>query len=319
MKLARCPIRMRALALTVVLVLVFAGCGSDSPASSESVAPTSTVSVPDEATAPSPSPVSDPATTAPTTTPDSDPATTVPTTPPSAAWTDADAYPSGYGMGCCGANSTGSASPALTASPAPIADGTYALDVVGWSPQDPTRLQVSVRSLVPCADGVVGCSPLADGTYGPDEVGYSEESRTIVVTLDDSVVVYLAGDDIDAPVDQGQRSILRSTNGNGLAELMTAIAEAYETEIATPLRAGTAVDDIVADLQANPRSGFTSAAEQMTGQLYFTFGDAPPVLFQAVANQGEPLERSGTSVLIPRTFAIQQGAISLELYAGFRS
>jgi len=222
-------------------------------------------------------------------------------------------------MGCCGANATGSASPALTTSPAALADGTYALEVVGWSPEEPTRLQVLVRSLVPCADGVVGCSPLDDGTYGPDEVGYSGKSRTLDVTLDDSVVVYLAGDDIDAPVDQVQRSILRSTNGNGLADLMTAIADAYEAEIATPLRGGAAADDIVADLQANPRSGFTSAAEQMTGLLYFSFGEAPPVLFQTVTDQGEPLERSGTSVLIPMTLAIQQGSTTLEFYAGFRS
>ena len=183
----------------------------------------------------------------------------------------------------------------------------------------PTRLQVSVRSLVSCADGVVGCSPLEDGTYGPDEVGYSEESRTIDVTLDDSVIAYVAGDAIDTPGTPELRSILRSTNGIGLADLMTAIADAYEAAIATPLSGGTAVEDIVADLQANPRLGFTSAAEQMTGQLYFSFGDAPPVLFQAVADQGEPLERSGTSVLIPRTFTIQNGAISVEFYAGFRS
>jgi hypothetical protein len=220
-------------------------------------------------------------------------------------------------MGCCGANSTGSASPALTASPDPLADGTYAMDVVGWSPDDPTKLQVSVRSLVLCADGVVDCSPQTDGTYGPDEVGYSDESRTIDVTLDNSVIVYLAGDEIDTTPELG--SILRSTNGVGLAGLMTAIADAYEAAIATPLREGAAVDDIVADLQANPRLGFTSAAEQMTGQLYFSVADAPPVLFQAVANQGEPLERSGTSVLIPRTVTIQNGAISLEFYAGFRS
>ena len=42
----------------------------------------------------------------------------------------------------------------------------------------------------------------------------------------------------------------------------------------------------------------------MTGQLYFTFDEAPPVLFQAVADQGAPLARSGTSALIPRTFTL---------------
>jgi hypothetical protein len=316
MKSARRRNRMRATTLTFALVLMFAACGSDSPASNESVAPTSTVAVPDETAATSTSVVADPATT----TTNLVPATTVPTTTPSSAlWTDADVYPSGYVMGCCDGNSTGTASPELTASPAPLADGTYAMDVVGWSPEDSTSLQVSVRSLVSCADGVALCFPLPDGTYEPDAVGYSEASRMVEVTLDDSVTVYVAGDDIDVPRTPERRSVLRWTNGNGFAELMTAIANAYEAAIAIPLRAGTTAADIVADLQTNPRSGFSSAAEQATGELYLSFGDAPPVLFQAVANQGEPLERSGTSVLIPRTFTIQNGAISLEFYAGFRS
>lgn len=293
--------------MTVVLVLAVAGCGDDSPASNESSDPTTGLSMPDQTTVTSQSPISPPVTTVST------------TTPPSDAWTDAAAYPSGFVMGCCGANSAGSASPALTASPAALDDGTYALGIVGWSPDEPARLHASVRGLVPCADGVIDCSPLADGGYGPDEVGYSEASRSIEVTLDDSVAVYVAGDNVDGQLTEGQQSILRSTDGAGLAGLMSAIAEAYETAIAAPLRAGIAVDDIVADLQANPRFGFTSAVEQMTGQLYFSFGSAPPVLFQAVANQGAPLERSGTSVLIPRTFSIQHGVISLEFYAGFRS
>ena len=307
MKLARRPIRIKVLAMTVVLVLAVAGCGDDSPASNESSDPTTAVSIPDQTTVTSQPPISDPVTTVST------------TTPPIEAWTDAAEYPSGFVMGCCGANSAGSPSPALTASPAALDDGTYALDVVGWSPDEPTRLQVSVRGLVPCADGVIDCSPLEDGTYGPDEVGYSEASRAIELTLDDLVVVYMAGDDVDGELTEGLQSILRSTDGVGLTGLMSAIAEAYETAIAAPLRAGIAVDDIVADLQANPRFGFTSALEQMTGQLYFSFGSAPPVLFQAVADQGAPLERSGTSVLIPRTFSIQHGVITLEFYAGFRS
>jgi hypothetical protein len=282
----------------------------DTPPTLGTLPPTATTLSSDQATMPSESV---------TTTPDTEPVDTAPTTTPSSAtWTDADSYPSNYGMGCCGANATGSPSPALTGSPAPLADGTYAMETVGWTADDPSRVQVSLRSLVPCADGVDSCSPLADGTYGPDEVGYSADARSMDVTLDDSVTVYLAGDDIDAE-SATRGSTLRTTDGTGLADLMLALANAYETEIGGPLRAGIPVNFIAADLQANPRSGFTSAAELFTGELYFSFRDAPPVLFQALAQQGEPLPRSGTSVLIPRTLTIEQGVTTLELYAGFRS
>jgi len=321
---------MRTLATVVSLTLILAACGDDQSASDVSRRPTT--AAPTTAAPVSSAPTTSAATTIPaSTTTISPPITTMPapvttatlpttsTTPPLATWTDAEAYPSGFGMGCCGGNSTGAASPALTVAPAPLADGTYAFDVVGWSPEEPTRLEVSVRALVPCADGVFGCSPLLDGTYGPDDVGFSDESRVIEVTLDGSVTVHLAGDEIDAPERQGLASVLRSTSGSRLAALMAALADAYETALATPLRDGTPVEDVVADLQANPRLGFTSAADEVTGQLYFSFGDAPPVLFQSVTVQGAPLERSGTSVLISRTITIEGGAISLELYAGFVS
>jgi hypothetical protein len=180
-------------------------------------------------------------------------------------------------------------------------------------------LRLSVRSFVACADGVDGCSPAPDGSYAADEVGLSTTAREIDLVLDDSVVVFLAGDDTSKSFEEGLTSILRSTDGVGLADLMSAIAEAYDTAIATPLGAGTPIDEIVADLQQHPAHGFTSALEQQTGQLYFTVADAPPVLFQATAEQGAPLPRSGTSALIPRTIDVADGAISLELYAGFRS
>ena len=44
---------------------------------------------------------------------------------------------------------------------------------------DPAKLGVSVRRLVPCADGVRQCNPLGDGTYGADEVGLSDDERTL--------------------------------------------------------------------------------------------------------------------------------------------
>jgi hypothetical protein len=313
--------RILAAPLSLLVVVSLAACGDDDPSTADSTVPST--EVPPPTTAPTTSPPSTPDTTLPDTTlPDTTvPETTAPgtTAPATISWTDVEEYPSGFSPGCCGANAVGPTSPELTAEPAALADGTYSFEVVGWSPDDPAELELSIRSFVPCADGVEGCSSSEDGTYGPGEVGLSAASRTIDLALDESVVVYLAGDDTSKSFEDGLSSILRSTDGTGLAALMTAIADAYDTAIATPLGEGTPVDEIVAELQARPDHGFTSAVEQQTGLLYFTFDDAPPVLFQSVADQGAPLDRSGTSALIPRTFTVEGGAVSLELYAGFRS
>jgi hypothetical protein len=304
--------RIHALPLSLLVVLALTACGGDDAGTADSTVPTT------EAPPPTTVPDTSPPSTQPETT---SPETTAPetTAPAPITWTDVDEYPSGFSPGCCGANAVGPTSPELTDEPAALADGTYSFEVVGWSPDDPTELELSIRSFVPCADGVEGCSPAEDGTYGPGEIGLSAASRTVDLVLDDSVVVYLAGDDTSKSFEEGLSSILRSTDGAGLAALMTAIADAYDTAIATPLGEGTPIDEIVADLQARPAHGFTSALEQQTGLLYFTVDDAPPVLFQSVADQGAPLDRSGTSALIPRTFTVEDGAVSLELYAGFRS
>lgn len=326
--------RLRLLAVPALLIMTAASCGSDDdPVTSGVVPPTSAGSTTETSETPPPSsaaPVSSVVTTLPPV--DSEPATTAaPTTsiaatsipetsdPEPVTWTDVDDYPSGFGQGCCGANSSGPISPELAAAPAQLTNGIYSFDVVDWSPTDPTLLRVSVRAFVPCGDGVTDCSPMDDGTYLPGDIGYSDASRQIDVDLDDSVVVYLGGTDPRVSGDEGLEGILRSTSGRGLADLMSAVADAYDTAIAAPLSAGTPVAEIVADLQANPAHGFTSAIEQMTGELYFSHDGAPPVLFQVVADQGAPIARSGTSALIPRTFTVEDGAISLEFYAGFRS
>ena len=318
---------MRRFAVFAALVLAVGACGSDDTSSTGgSVLPTSPASVPAtaESSPPSSASGSDTVPTAPlgsepATTADSPLAASTTSAPTPVTWTDVDEYPSEFGEGCCGSNSSGPTSPALTAEPAPLADGVYSLEVVGWSPTDPTLLQVSVRGFVSCADGVEGCWPADDGTYGTDEIGFSETSREFDVVLDDSVVVYLGSTDANGSGDDGLTGVLRSTTGDGLADLMAAVAEAYDTEIAAPLSAGTSIDAIVAGLQKNPAHGFTSAREQMTGELYFTYADAPSVLFQIVATDGAPLPRSGTSALIPRTFTVEDGNVTLEFYAGFRS
>ena len=79
----------------------------------------------------------------------------------------------------------------------------------------------------------------------------------------------------------------------------------------------------MADLRANPRGGFSASPDQL-GQLYFTNGDAPSVLFQTVSlldvdNFPQPLPRSGTSAVDLTALEVRDGALTLYFYAGFIS
>jgi hypothetical protein len=253
----------------------------------------------------------------------STPPTTEPATPPAAApWTP-EPFPEFGLVACCGANATGPASPDFTAEGQPLADGLYSADVTAWSADDPTRLDVSVRRLVPCADGVLECFPRGDGTYGADEVGLSDDERALDVTLDPSVTVELLGVDPAQVSLDSVGGVNRRSDGATLSGLFSALAESYDELIGVPVSGGTSPQDLVADLRANPRGGFSAAPDQM-GQLYFTDGDAPSVLFQGVAaldesNVFQPLPRSGTSAVDLTAIEVRDGAITLYFYAGFRS
>ena len=267
---------------------------------------------------------SGPAPTPPATAPTS-PATTPtsPATPPAGApWTPEP--PPEFGLvACCGANATGPTSPEFTPAGQPLADGLYWADVAAWSSDDPTRLGVSVRRLVPCADGVRQCSPAGDGTYGADEVGLSDDERALDVTLDPSVAVELAGVDPAQVSSDSVGGVNRRSDGAALVDLLSALAAGYDELIGAPIAAGTSPETVVSDLRSNPRGGFTGAPDQM-GQLYFTDGDAPSVLFQSVglldaANVPQPLPRSGTSAVDLTALEVRDGVMTLYFYAGFIS
>jgi hypothetical protein len=269
-----------------------------------------------------------PATTGPSTTGSATTATT-PTTPsmpdtvpPAAApWTTAPLPDFGL-VTCCGANASGPTSPEFTPAGQALADGVYWADVSSWSQDDPTRLGISVRRLVPCADGVRECSPYADGTYGEGEVGLSDDERPLEVPLDATTVVELLGAE---PVNasSGTDPANRRSDGTGLSELLSSLAASYDELIASPIESGAQPDEVVADLRTNPRGGFVPAPEDM-GQLYFTHGDAPAVLFQSVAARDEnnvfqPLPRSGTSPVDLTAIEVRDGVVKLYFYAGFIS
>jgi hypothetical protein len=223
---------------------------------------------------------------------------------------------------CCGANATGPVSPAFTAAGQPLADGFYWADVTSWSQDDPTRLGISVRRLVPCADGVRECTPNADGTYGEGEVGLSDDERPLEVPLDASTVVELLGAE-PVQVSSGTDPANRRSDGTALSELLSSLATSYDELIWAPIAAGSSPDSVVADLRSNPQGGFVPAPVDV-GELFFTHDDAPAVLLQSVAardadNVFQPLPRSGTSAVDLTVLEVRDGTLKLYFYAGFIS
>ncbi len=143
-------------------------------------------------------------------------------------------------------------------------------------------------------------------------------SAPLDVALDPSVAVELTG--VDPTSANG---VHRRSDGTALAELLSALAASYDELIGGPVSAGTLPETVVADLRANPRGGFTSAPDDL-GQLYFSHGDAPSILFQSVATRDDanvlhPLPRSGTGAVDLIALEVRDGALILYFYAGFIS
>jgi hypothetical protein len=259
-----------------------------------------------------------PATSGPAPTP---PATEPVGPPTAAAWTPAPLPDFGL-VACCGANATGPVSPAFAPAGQPLADGFYWADVTSWSPDDPTRLGISMRRLVPCADGVRECTPNADGTYGEGEVGLSDDERTLEVPLDASTVVELFGVE-PVQASSGTDPANRRSDGTALSELLSALAASYDELIWEPIAGGSSPEAVVADLRSQPQGGFSPAPLDV-GELFFTHDDAPAVLLQSVAardddNVLQPLPRSGTSPVDLTAIEVRDGALILYFYAGFIS
>jgi hypothetical protein len=247
-----------------------------------------------------------------------------PATPPVVTqWTPAP-FPTFGLVPCCGANATGPASPEFTPAGQPLADGLYWADVTSWSADDPAKLGVTVRRLVPCADGVRQCNPLGDGTYGADEVGLSDDERTLEIPLDASTPVELLGvDPAQISSTNSVGGVNRRGDGTALSDLFAALAVSYDELIGAPIAEGTSSEAVVNDLRTDPRGGFSAAPDEL-GQLLFTHADAPSILFQTVsrldaANVPQPLPRSGTSAVDLTALEVRDGVMTLYFYAGFIS
>ena len=254
--------------------------------------------------------------------PPATPADPVPPAGAPAAWADAD-LPGFVFLACCGASRTDPPSPELTADPAPLADGRYPVDVVSWSPEDPTRLVLSVGRFVPCAVGIPDCGGADGQTFEPGETGVPADGRrTVELTLDDSVDVGLVGIDLTKPSADRMSGRMVAGDGTALADLWSALAAAYDTEIAPAIAAGATGEEIAADLGSAPRAGFSSAREDGLGTLYFSAeGGAPALLLQGITGIGGvgPVERSGTAATYVPGIEVTDGRVTVFVYAGWLS
>jgi hypothetical protein len=103
-------------------------------------------------------------------------------------------------------------------------------------------------------------------------------------------------------------------NGADLADLLTALDADFAAAITAPVTAGASVEQVIADLAATPAHGFGPPPQEGVGALSYTYGSAPPLLFQGV----DPAAR-GSDVIGRISLEIRDGRPTLYLYAGFYS
>ena len=317
----RRPIRV----VLIVAALVGASCSSDQTrsvgAADTSAVATDAPSTSARSSSTPPTAVST-STAAPTTSPPTTaaPTTLAPTTaaPTTAAgpigWSpyDATLVTAPMAMPCCGDSWYATVpSPALPAPGQPLADGDYRVEG-SWS-NDPTApLQLTVRRFERCEQLPIGSCEL-DPPYGDRDFGVDESSSyRLTLPLDRQLKVVLSGiAAADGDPDISWKSVTASASGADLAELAGAVDAAYETAIATPIRAGADPWSVLDGLAANPVDRWTPAPPG-SGVLTYVYGSAPPLLLQAPVDRG-----ADTIGLI--SIHVEGGTIMLITYAGFYS
>jgi hypothetical protein len=295
----------------VFVVVIVASCGSDpattSPTSSDARRPASSTST---------------STTSSTTTSTATTTTTLvlPTDPPAATagWTDVaiESLPSKAFPPCCADTWHGDVSPALAPEGQPLADGQYAVDLQ-W-PQDLTQpLELNLFRFEQCALlPEFSCESRSD-PYLADELGIdTSTSRSLDMVLDDAVDVVVVGWN-DSAVFDDPDFVIKKATGTDLAALATEVDEAYGDVFADRFAAGESPDAIIADVLANPTSGFSPSARG--GGFVFTPESGPPLLVQSPLPyiDGQRTAGRGTDVLSIRSIEVIDGQVTLYVFSGY--
>ena len=299
----------RALTAMLLMPVVLLACGDD-----------------DDKAVTTDAPATDPVETdAPTTTAAA--TTTEAPTTTAAATTTTEAVPEGWtvvdpvtidaplAVPCCASNWEVDESPALPEPGGTLEDGVYRV-VFTWPEDLSAPIDASVQRFVPCAEASeFSCdADNADGTFAPESMGVDEsESFQYELHLDDELEVVLGGFN---GFDNASDNFATGT-GTDLAELLTAVDEAYATVFADRLAAGEDPFALMQEIAAAPTNGFEPASEY--GDLKFVANGAPGLLFQTLVYRDDPTTARGSDVVHPISLVIEDGQPKLIVYAGFYS
>lgn len=216
---------------------------------------------------------------------------------------------------CCGSDWYGVVSPPLPTDGGPLLDGDYFVRAT-WADDPSGPLEVEVFRFVSCASLPEGSCE--DGTAA-DALGVDHTNSVhLSLALDSDLRVALVG---FAGDEDGVNSAAALGSGVELAELTTAVDDAYSTVFAAPLAAGGDPQAIIDDVMADPIGGFEAAPFSAGGGITFAHGNAPLLLFQALFDYDTdpPTSRRGADVLGIPSISVLDGVITLHVYAGFYS
>jgi len=305
-----------------LLALVATACGSESADPSPPPVATDAASAITE-------PVVTAPTTVATTTPDATTATTTTTVaetpPPTAAvptapagWSpiDLDSVSDKAFPPCCADTWHGDTSPAWSPPGEPLADGPYAV-ITQWPNDRSGPLELELYRFEQCSLLPEFSCEETGVEYLPDELGVDlSVSRQLTVPLDGTTRVVVVGWDDTEPV----RVDVQEATGSELADLATAVEDAYAIVFAERFLAGEAPETILADVLANPIGGFTPAVNSFQGFLY-TPSAGPGLLFQGVFpfRDGGRVVGRGTDVLVIPSIEVVDGVVTLNVYAAYYS
>ncbi len=238
-----------------------------------------------------------------------------------AGWSDVAivSLPSNAFPPCCADTWHGDVSPGLAPEGQPLADGRYAVDLE-W-PQDLTRpLELTLFRFEQCALLPEFSCESRSGPYLADELGIDiSTSRPVNMVLDDAVEVVVVGWN-DSAVFDDPDFVIKKATGTDLAALATEVDEAYADVFADRFAAGESPDAIIADVLANPTSGFSpSVRGGGTSAFVFTPESGPPLLVQMPLPyiDGQRTAGRGTDVLSIRSIDIVDGHVTLYVFSGY--
>ena len=121
--------------------------------------------------------------------------------------------------------------------------------------------------------------------------------------------------------DEPDDAIQKGT-GSDLAALASEVEGAYADAFAERFAQGESPDAIIADVLANPTSGFSPSARGGTTSFVFTPERGPALLFQDLAVvfpyvDGQRTAGRGTDVLAVRSIDVVDGKVTLYVYSGY--